>query len=285
MFARVDACRALQEAVYWSLEPALFKGRDVIIKRHSRTRSIFFLIHGSVVATNVTGDVAEANVFENVLYPLQDVGTFFGEQCLLRMTSRALVAYVAANPVTCLSMEASALVDAAHAHLDAKEREALAEQIWSEFCAKEQRQLWGSRILIGDLIEKGNRMEERLKSLKHRERADLAEEIEQHRDLIAVRVIQKHNLRRVLRERAARSVEQMLPQLLGARDRSGAGAVLGKVHFQDPPPGGAHLPQTHAAIHALKRTLDEHGKQLGALARVEAKLDKLLAHVGADERN
>lgn len=264
---RLERHRRFHEQIYWQMKPVVYRGRESVIAKHTRNRDLYFLMNGQVLATDLTMDSTQGAVFDQMLFSIHERGAVFGEQCLLRMSSRSLLGYIAATPTQLLSIDGDALVEAANEHLDAEEREAMAEQIWTGFHRKEWQHKWGKRILVADLKGKLNLW---------RENGVAAAEQAEVEQLIAVRIIQNYRLQRLFRERNAKTAEEMLPRLM-QRDSDTAsetptmapqvfGAALGKVHA-----GPKSVPSE--AFGALKDRVAEQGRQLTGITE---RLDRVL---------
>lgn len=287
----------------------MYKTRDTIIEKHVRGRDIHFLLRGHVVASDMAaaggaGRSREENVFEQCLFTVHEAGAFFGEQSMLSMSSRSTLSFTAAGPVELLSMEADDLTSAANEHLDDAERMSLAEQIWHEFKRKMWQRLWGHRILIADLIEKGNLLRERYESGGKGGGGVTAADLRQNEEMLAARRIQKFRLHKLVRERELQPVETMVPSLVNPMsDRRSAKSIdfpgeehqrqhqphhgvlssavgtVSKVAFALPHAqhraahSSEHPPVSSEALSALGARLDDQGRQI---ARLDAKLDEVL---------
>jgi len=146
-----ERVQKFQEAIYDVIVPVSFEAKDLILSKNAHSEDLYFLRRGQV---NAVFSRASGFSLEHTLFPISQVGAFFGEQCLLGEASE--VNFMAACRTDVLCVPRDVLVDAAKEFLDDEMRLMFAEAVWADILHKALRRLWGMRIAFAEMVEENN---------------------------------------------------------------------------------------------------------------------------------
>ena len=280
-----------QEAIYRDIRPVCYERRDLVLAKNQKSEDLYFLRKGQVNAVSCAaggrvgrGGGAEYSL-DKTLFPIDDVGEFFGEQCLLGEASE--VTFIAALRTEVLCVPMDTLIDAANEHLDDELRAQLGESVFEDIERKATLRLWGMRIQMAELIEENNK-----KGLKM-----MADEF------VTALIIQVWYLNGKLKRMRGKSAVQLLSELEGDEkavpikelkiggddDEGGSGGDKEKEKAsrkeekasrkEGPSKGGAasassaEVVKLAAEVSTLSGKMEKIEKRMGSL---DAKMDKLM---------
>ena len=174
-----DRVQTFQEEIYTSIRPVAYEAKEVVLMKNVRSSDLFFLNRGQVNAVLAGSTLS----LERTLFPITQVGSFFGEQCLLGEASE--VNFLAATRTDVLCVPQAKLIEAANAHLDDNMRLLLAESIWDDIRRKAMLRVWGMRIAFAEMLEEHNQTTGH-HHLRPRTKHTLIASIKGNREIIAM---------------------------------------------------------------------------------------------------
>ena len=125
-----------QEAIYDAMKPVTYERQMLVVAKNHKSEDLYFLMRGQVnaasaSAAHVGGGAADGKPsLEHTLFPIFEIGAFFGEQCLLDEANE--VDYLAASRAELLCVPKDVFIRAVREHLDDEMRVVIAEAVWAD---------------------------------------------------------------------------------------------------------------------------------------------------------
>lgn len=147
-----ERLQKFQEFVYKQVKPVGYAPKDEVLQKGRHSDDLFFLIKGQV---NAVTSWSERFGGTRMLFPIFEMGAFFGEQCLLSEPSE--VSYVAFVRTEVLCVPKEAFFEAVTL-LDEDVRSGLVEHVWDDIVHKASLRKWGIRVVLADVIADNNQL-------------------------------------------------------------------------------------------------------------------------------